>query len=377
MRAQATSFVARGESPIRVAKAAADAVRAVQRPSGGLVFVSGDLLSDIGGLAARLKTALPELPLLVVGGHGVLTERGEIEREAAVSGIVWQGGQSTALAVTSEGDVGSALATALAPLSGKAATAFVFASPRGSQPHTLEPLRTLEFRALFGGGTAGDRLVVALMPGREPLIGSAGALVANNLHGPLVASSPACRLLMPLGRITKVRGPMVLEIEGQPALEVLSASAKNLPDQPLVLAALADAPSATEGEERPSLLVRGIQGVDPARQGVIIAEEIKDGMRLAFAVRDAAAARADLEAALGRLSREAAGALPSFGVFLSCAGRGSSLYGQPDVDVRLVKARFSEIPMAGMHSSFEIAPHNGAATLQLYTGVLAMFTNPS
>ncbi len=168
---------------------------------------------------------------------------------------------------------------------------------------------------------------------------------------------------------------MVLEIDGEPALEVLSATAKNLPDQPLVLAALADAPR--EGEERPPLLVRGIQGVDPARQGVIIAEEIKDGMRLAFAVRDAAAARVDLEAALQRLSRDAAGALPSFGVFLSCAGRGSSLYGQSDVDVRLVKARFPEIPMAGMHSSFEIAPHNGAAMLQLYTGVLAMFTNPS
>jgi small ligand-binding sensory domain FIST len=375
MRAQATSFVARGETPIRVAKAAADAVRAVHRPSGGLVFASGDLLSDIGGLAARLKMALPELPLLVVGGHGVLTERGEIERETAVSGIVWQGGQSTALAVTSEGDVGSALAAALAPLSAKASTAFVFASPRGSQPHTLEPLRGLEFRALFGGGTAGDRQVVALMPGREPSIGSSGALVASNLHGPIVASSPACRLLMPLRRITKLRGPMVLEIDGEPALEVLSAAAKNLPDQPLVLAALADAPR--EGEERPPLLVRGIQGVDPARQGVIIAEEIKEGMRLAFAVRDAAAARIDLEAALSRLSRDAAGALPSFGVFLSCAGRGSSLYGQPDVDVRLVKARFSEIPIAGMHSSFEIAPHNGAATLQLYTGVLAMFTSPS
>jgi len=375
MRAQATSFVARGESPIRVAKAAADAVRAVQRPSGGLVFVSGDLLSDIGGLTARLKKALPELPLLVVGGHGVLTERGEIERETAVSGIVWQGGQATALTVTSEGDAGSALAAALAPLAGKASTAFVFASPRGSQPHTIEPLRALEFRALFGGGTAGDRLVAASMPGCEVELGSAGALVAKNLHGPIVASSPACRLLMPLSRITRVRGPMVLEIDGEPALEVLSATAKNLPDQPLVLAALAEAP--VEGEERPPLLLRGIQGVDPARQGVIVAEEIKDGMRIAFAVRDAAAARSDFEAALQRLSRDTAGALPSFGVFLSCAGRGSALYGQPDVDVRLVKARFSEIPVAGMHSSFEIAPHNGAATLQLYTGVLAMFTSPS
>jgi small ligand-binding sensory domain FIST len=347
----------------------------IARPSGGLVFASGDLLSDIGGLAERLRSALPETPLLVVGGHGVLSERGEIERETAATGILWQAGRATTLAVNAEGDLGSALATALHPLASRTSSAFVFTSPRGSQPHSIEPLASLSFRALFGGGTAGDRQVAALMPGREIEIGGGGALVAANLHGPILTSSPACRLLMPLARITKVRGPTVLEIEGEPALEVLAASAKNLADQPLVLAALAAEASADE--ERAPLLVRGIQGVDPARQGVIVAEEIQPGMRIAFAVRDAPAARADLETAVQRLARETAGALPSFGVYVSCAGRGTALYGAPDVDIRLLRARFSDVPLAGMHSSYEIAPHNGAPTLQLYTGVLALFTVPS
>jgi small ligand-binding sensory domain FIST len=375
MRAQATSFVARGEGPGRVAKAAADAARVLRRPSGGLIFATGDLLSDIGGLAARLKAALPEVPLLIVGGHGVLSERGEIERETSASGILWQAGESLTLTVNSEGDIGSALASALRPHAARSSTAFVFSSPRGSPLHVVEPLAELEFRSLFGAGTAGDQQVAAIMPGKDPQIGGAGALVASKMHGPIVVSSPACRLLMPLARITRVRGPMVLEIEGEPALEVLAATAKNLPDQPLVLAALAD--EARADEERTPLLVRGIQGVDPSRQGVIIADEVRAGMRIAFAVRDAPAARADFDTTLTRLARDTAGALPAFAVFLSCAGRGSSLYGMPDVDVRLVKSRFATLPMAGMHSSFEIAPHNGVPTLQLYTGVLAMFTVPS
>lgn len=375
MRAQATSFVSRGEGPHKVARAAAEARRTMPRASGGLVFASGALLSDIGGLAERLREALPDTPLLVVGGHGVLSDRGEIERETAASGILWQAGRSTTLAVDADGDLDSTLATALSPLASRTASAFVFTSPRGSQPHSVEPLAGLPFRALSGAGTAGDRQVAAIMPGREIEIGAGGALVASGLHGPILTSSPACRLLMPLGRITKARGPTVLEIEGEPALEMLSASAKNLPDQPLVLAALAN--EATSGEERPVLLVRGIQGVDPACQGVLIGEEIREGMLMAFAVRDAHAARADLEAAVQRLGRETAGALPSFGVYLSCAGRGAALYGAPDVDVRLIRARFSDVPLAGMHSSYEIAPHQGAPALQLYTGVLAMFTVPS
>jgi hypothetical protein len=47
------------------------------------------------------------------------------------------------------------------------------------------------------------------------------------------------------------------------------------------------------------------------------------------------------------------------------------------VDVRLLRSRFADVPLAGMHSSYELAPHHGTPTLQLYTGVLAMFTVPS
>jgi small ligand-binding sensory domain FIST len=98
---------------------------------------------------------------------------------------------------------------------------------------------------------------------------------------------------------------------------------------------------------------------------------------MAFAVRDAAAARSDLEATTARMSRETAGAAPRFGVYVNCAGRGASLYGAQDVDTRVIRARFPDLPFAGMHSSFEIAPHAGAPALQLYTGVLTLFTVPS
>jgi small ligand-binding sensory domain FIST len=179
---------------------------------------------------------------------------------------------------------------------------------------------------------------------------------------------------MPLRRVSEVRGSMVIRIEGEDALDVLSSVAQELTDQPLVFAVLAE---SVPSEGRPALLLRAVQGVDPVRRGLLIGEEVREGMFLAFAVRDGGAARTDLEAVARELEREIAGAAPRFGLYINCAGRGSGLYGAYDVDTRILRGRFGDIPLAGMQSAFEIAPHAGRPALQLYTGVVALFTSPS
>jgi len=376
MPSRAASFLARGESLNRLARTLSDTVRQVPNAAGAMVFVSGPLANDLARLAEPLQTALGNVPALVVSGHGVLSDRGEVEGEAAMSGVVWSGGSAKAVAV-SQGhgaDLGVALARVLEPEASASSAAFVFVSPRGMAPHTLEPLRELAFSSITGGGTTPEGQVLALSPGSPAQVANAAALVVRGRTVPSVCASPACRLLTPLARISATRGPMVLEIEGERALEVLSASAAHLSSQPLILVALA--PEAREGEETP-LLLRGLQGVDPSRHGIVVSEEVHPGLRLAFATRDAGAGRAGLDTAVGRLLRETAGAAPHFGVYLSCAGRGASLYEAADVDTRIIRARIPDLPFAGMHSSFEIAPYRGHPTLQLYTGVLALFTSPS
>jgi small ligand-binding sensory domain FIST len=371
------SFLARGESPIRIARAVSEAARSLRAPSGALIFASGALALALEEFGRYAREALGPIPALIVGGHGVLTERAEVEGESAAAGLLWEGIDAEPLVLAeSEGkDLGLALAELLQDRAAPTTTAFVFVRPRGMAPHTLEPLKSLRFGALVGGGTAGDQQVVALNPGRAPVVGNAGALLLRGARPPVVRSSPACRLLTPLGRITATRGPMVLEIDGQRALDVLSSCTRSLEQQPLLFVALAE--ESNEDDDPPPLLLRGIQGVDPIRQAIVVSEEVRPGLRMAFAVRDPLAARADFEATTARLGRETAGAAPRLGVYLSCVGRGSGLYGAAEVDTRIIRSRFGDLPLAGMQSSFEIAPHGGEPTLQLYTGVLAVFTAPS
>lgn len=379
MTPAAQSFSLRAESPARVAKAALDALRALDRRAGVLVFLSGHLGSRILEVADCFRRSPPGVPVLLVAGAGVLSDRGEIEGESAASGLAWAGGEAEAfnLEEVETEAVGASLGRVLLERTrGSMATALVFAEPKrfGSQV-ALASVEGLSNLHLFGGGGAVDLPVVTVSKTGQVSYGPLGVMLLRGAYRSMVRASPACRLLMPLRTVTELNGNLVLSIEGEPALEVLRTAAADVTHQPLVLVALADPPSPEE--ERPNIVLRSVQGVDPSRAGVLLSDDVRLGMRIAFAVRDASASRLGLESRLRELSRETAGAAPRFGVFVNCAGRGHGLYGAPDVDVRLLRARFPGMPFAGLHSSFELAPNGDRLALQLYTGVVGLFTAPS
>jgi small ligand-binding sensory domain FIST len=390
----AQSFSFAGDDPEKAARALSQAVRRVTRPSGAVVFAAGAMGERLVDLGRAVTLAAPGIPICLVAGAGVVSERGEVEGQSAATGMVWSGGTAQTFAITGNNTeaMGSQLSDAIrrTDSGGRHVTALVFARPNGLAPHVLEPLSELKRTRVLGAGTVGDAPVVAVSADGNVSFGPAGGMVLTGLTTPLVRASAACRLLMPLKVISKTRGSMVLELEGAPALEVLSSVADNLEDQPLVFVALAPAAAqdplrfdpalerhGDRPAERPEVLIRAVQGVDPVRRGLLVSDEVKPGMRLAFAVRDAKAAREDLTSAVRDLLREANGAAPRFGIYLNCAGRGSSLYGQRDVDLKILKARLGEVPLAGMQSSFEVSEVGGKPALQLYTGVLGLFTAPS
>ncbi len=380
MPLSAESALLASEDPQAVARELDRLRKRVRTARGGLIFVSGALAERFQALASAVAQAAGGLPLLIASGAGVLTSQGEIEDRSGAALLVWAGGSSEAVAI--EGDSADELALSLSRVLGDRAgrsspAVIAFVRPHGFGPHALEPLSNARGGAhLFGGGIAGADAVAVVDAEGQLTIAPGGALIVRGLSTPIIKSSPACRLLMPLERITETRGSLVVSIAGQPALDVLSAVGSDLGDQPLVFAALSGEPDPNE-PDRAELVLRGVQGVDPVRRALLISDEVREGMRIAFAVRDPTAARSDLEAATRDAQRSLAGAAVRFGIYVNCAGRGSGLYGAHDVDTRILRARFGDLPLAGMMSSFEIAPSRGTPTLQLYTGVLALFSAPS
>jgi small ligand-binding sensory domain FIST len=375
----AVSFVQRGPSSVRAIASLIDGFRGVRSPSAGLVLLGGSLGERVEEVAGALAGAGLGFPLLVASGAGVLTEKAEVDAEPAAAALALRTGKPEAIVTqaTNHDEAASVLANRLSALGrGQASTALVFATSDGFGVDSIEPLHAARTANIVGAGTPGSAPIAAVDREGRVGLGIVGALLMRGITPARVRASPACRLLMPLRPITAARGPLLTEIGGESALEVLQGAATGLEGQPLILAVIA--PENREDESaRPEFVVRGIQGVDPARGALVLGGELKPGWRVAFAVRDAAASRADLELCTRDLAREAAGAAPLFGIYVTCAGRGTQLYETPDVDLRVVRSRFPDVPLVGLHSAFEIAPFNGRAAVHFYTGVLALFTAPS
>ncbi len=372
----ATSFSVCTAQPGRIGRAVEAAIARVQQPAAGLIFLTGALADKLPLVAEALRVRRLGVPLLLGVGAGVSDEHSEIEGQAAAAGLIWSGPQGRVLAIDrSHCSLADLLDDSIKQTD--ATTLFALLRPGRFESGVISPLGSAG-HTIFGGGVTSENDVYAVDPRGAVSQGSFGALLYSGTP-PLLGVTRASRLLTPLRPITRVRGSMVLEIDGEEALDVLSTAGQDIEGEPLILAALSSDEMLAEGApaRTPELLLRPIQGVDPSRRGVLLGEELQESTHLAFAVRDSAAARADLEAMTREMVRDVAGAAPRFAVYVNCAGRGSNLHATPNVDIRILRARLGSIPIVGFQSAFELAPYGDDLALHLYSGVLALFTSPS
>ena len=376
MKTTAVSFEVRDSSTSAIASEYAAAVRQLARPAGGTVYACGSHLEALPALCRAILELKFDFPTIVVGGAGVLTERGELSDVSAATGLVWEGGKLECYPLhgNSEEALTEAIRNTLTDQTGKTRPpTLLFVRPELFSPDSLVALQNSRQRGcVFGGGVVGPDGPFIVHQGS--IVEASGVCaIMRGLSAPKIGLTHSCRLLSELHEITEIRGSMVTEIDGRPALEMLTDSADELSDE-LVLLVLSETPFVPPGGGRPKLLIRGLQGVDPDRSGLLVSDEIREGMGIAFAVRDPATSREDLETLTRELEREIAGAAPRFGFYINCASRGEDFYGSANVDTKILTNRFGKIPMAGFASAFEIAPHHGVPALQLYSGVFALFT---
>src|SRR5262245_47948842 len=196
MAVLASSWEAKTSSPERVAGAFDQALGQVRNPGGAVVFLGGSLASGVEAVARTLASRNPRVPLVVAGGGGVLTERGEIDDQPAATGIVWSGGRAELLTLVPDGedDVGESLARLLEDRTGKTApTVLLFLPPDGFGPSTLSPLADLRgTRNVFGGGTVGKPGSAAVDVEGRVSVGPV-AMILRGLSAPVIRTAHSSR----------------------------------------------------------------------------------------------------------------------------------------------------------------------------------------
>ncbi|PUE06478.1 hypothetical protein B9Z51_16925 [Limnohabitans sp. T6-5] len=266
---------------------------------------------------------------------------------------------------------------------------------------------------LFGGLTSSRTRHVQFavnqgdLAGRGVLEGGLSGVAFSPEVGLISRVTQGCQPISPEREITEAEQHVALQLGDAPALEALLADLKVSLSEPqkaieavratLVGLSLPGVVSVQRtGQLGADVLVRHIVGLDPARQGVVIAENLELGMRLAFCRRDVQAARADLVRvcaeireelepdvlsieALNALTEDPVSTLPLPGqriagaVYVSCTGRGGPHFGGPSAEMQIIRHALGDVPLVGFFAAGEIARHH----LYGYTGVLTVFTHPT
>ena len=380
---------------LALAAAQIDAQRAARQPmfnaTLGLVYLSDRLAQQADALLDELQQRWPGVQWAGNVGVGVLVGGVEYFDEPALvlmlcdlppaSFQVFNGRQPIkgdfAHSALVHADSGTHdLEELIAELAGRTSSGYLFgglAASRSRQFHIAN--------GVFEGGLSG----VAFAPAAP---GAALRLVSRVTQG--------CQPLGSVRRITASDRNLVLELDGQPALPLLLAELAVTLDQPQTalaarrstLVGLTDGEGAMlsrGGQFGADTRVRHLIGIDPARQGVAIADPAEVGQQLAFCRRDGAAARRDLVRICAEIRDEleveapvtaggepigaAAASRIAGAIYVSCSGRGGPHFGAPSAEAQIVAHALGDVPLIGFFAGGEIAHHH----LYGYTGVLTVF----
>jgi small ligand-binding sensory domain FIST len=390
-----------GHMALALAAAQVEARRAARQPAFlptlGLIYLTDALAPQADALLAELQQRWPGVHWAGTVGVGVLAGGVEYIDEPAL-----------VLMLCDLPPASFRLFSGRQPMpAGWADSALVHADPA---THDLDDLLVeLAGRTasgyLFGGLTAARTRRLHIADGVFEGGLSGVAFLAHDPADPVPAPrlvsrvTQGCQPLGPTRHITAADGNLALALDGQPALALLLDELQVSLQQPQqAMAALratlvgltdgGDAALNRGGQFGSDTRVRHLIGIDPARQGIAIAEHLQLGQQFAFCRRDVTAARRDLVRICAEVREEiesAADALPPpdgtpaapqpvprivGAVYVSCSGRGGPHFGAPSAEAQLVQHALGDVPLVGFFAAGEIARHH----IYGYTGVLTVFT---
>jgi small ligand-binding sensory domain FIST len=387
----AGSGLARHRDPVEAALEAALMAQerlATDHADTCIVFASAGVYPAAHGILHAVRRATGARAVVGCSGAGILTERGEYEDAGATDtsaalAVLAIAGDEVRMApfVVDEteglGSAAGAVAGARA-FEGTDGHGLVIALPdaTGLEPgQMLQGIREAGGPMPVVGGVAAGTSIFELY-NTDALQGAMTGLAVCGRR-PVIGVAQGCE---PFGEpfvITRGEDNVIREIAGRPALSVLQHGLGELADGQTrlrragVFAGLAINP-AKSPLARGDFLVRSLLGVDQKSGAIAVAEPIHVGQTIQFQIRDARAATLDLAETLDGVGAALAGRRPAFGLYFNCAGRGQGLFGEPDHDVKAIRAHLGDFPLVGFFGNGEFAPVGGRNFFHTYTGVLVI-----
>jgi small ligand-binding sensory domain FIST len=229
----------------------------------------------------------------------------------------------------------------------------------------------------LASGATSPGLNALFLDGETFTEGTVGVALSGNVAIDTVVAQ-GCRPVGELMRVTSCRGNFIYELDDKPALEVLQELFSTLDerDRRLASTALFVGVLMDEFREEPRVgdfLIRNLIGVDPHRGALAVGENLQEGMRVHFHLRDAQTSAEDLHTMLKSYEKTLSENVVSGALLFSCLGRGEGLYGRPNFDTAVFREHLGDVPVGGFFCNGEIGPVGGTTFLHGYTSSFGFF----
>lgn len=359
------------------------------RPDLVFVFASDHHRTGFDSLAARLRLHLGGGVLVGCSASGVIANDEEVEFKPSLSLIaaklpdVKLDGWHIEAQDLGPGTEHSRCCAAIAEqLSGVPAQFVILADPfTFPAEQLLHSLETGFPNAVIAGGLASG----SQGPGETALFFNetthhSGALILS-LSGNLEMSTAVAQGCRPIGQpmfVTAAEGGAILELDGQPPLNLLNEiyQKSNERDRDLMQHSLFLGIAMRAGESlhgRGDFLIRNLVGSNEKTGAIGVAAELHPRQVVQFHLRDAQTSAEDLYEVListrDRLNEKS----PSGALLFSCTGRGEGLYGRSGHDSEAFHGLLGRTPLGGFFCNGEIGPVAGKTFLHGYTSSFALF----
>lgn len=352
---------------------------AVIQPQWLLVFANRALLSD-PQCFTQLRQQFPDAALLGSSTAGEISVDGVDDDSCVITAINWSYGvPQTAVTPLASMEDSEAAGQRLAAMLSRQPLSGVLVLGQGVNINGSALVQGLAGGLATGvpimGGLAGDGTAF----GQTAVLSNDG-VASNNVvamaipagvqigHGSFGGWKP----FGPARKVTRSTGNVLLELDGEPALEVykryLGEYAAQLPSSGLLF------PFEMLGQDHSAMgLVRTILGVDEANGSLILAGDIQtEGyLRLMHASNDALVegAEAAANAAQAMVGQVGQG----LGLLVSCVGRKLVMGGRIDEEIEAVGDVFGQqVALAGFYSYGEISPFVSSTECKLHNQTMTI-----
>jgi len=186
----------------------------------------------------------------------------------------------------------------------------------------------------------------------------------------IVGHTQGCTPLNQQHVITKADRNLLVELDGEPALDVLRADVGEVLAKDMnKIAGYIFAGLPIEFSDTGDYLVRNLIGFDEQEKIIAVGDYVYEGSKFMFCRRDGNSARADMLRMLSTMKSRLQGT-PRGGIYFTCLGRGRYQFGEHSEELKMVQDELGDFPLAGFFANGEIFNNR----LYGYTGVLILFT---